>query len=265
MAKRGRPPKSAQNPETVTPDNSSGPATFQRDEHGLLKNIQYSFSDDGSVNWRAMVGEQHLFPNRAWFQLRGKDMPASAEGLKDDQLLIKLGGIKELARLRGFSDLSYHIVKCEQDHVAVTCQMVFIPNYETGGKTIMFQDMANATLNNTHDFGQNYLETIACNRSFVRCVRNFLNIHIVGADEVGKIAPVKSNTSPAQSSLKDALSPQAMLSNHFNGDFEAFVGLLRKFWQEGTYKHDGIAKWNDFADIPTKEARALIKLVKDNS
>lgn len=264
MAKRGRPPKVSKETESMSIDNSVGPAKFQRDEHGLLQNINYSFNEDGSVNWRAMVASEHLFPNRAWFELRGKDMPNTAEGLRDDQLLIKLGGIKELARLRGFSDVSYEVVKCEQDHVAVVCRVSFIPNYETDLKRVIFEDMANATLNNTHDFGQNYLETIACNRAFVRCIRNFLNIHIVGADEVGKITSPKS-TATASASIKDAMSPQSMLKNHFGDDFEGFVGALRRFWKDNIYKHGGIAEWNDFKEIPTKEARIILKLVKDSS
>ena len=56
---------------------------------------------------------EHLFPNKSWFDLRKKDMPRSVVGLGDHQLLIKLSGIKELAKLRGFLDVSYDIVKCE--------------------------------------------------------------------------------------------------------------------------------------------------------
>jgi len=92
-------------------DNSTGPSSFVRDENGLLKNIQYIFQEDGSINWRQMIKEEFLFPNKSWFDLRKKDMPRTIEGLKDHQLLIKLGGIKELARLRGFSSVSYDILK----------------------------------------------------------------------------------------------------------------------------------------------------------
>ena len=101
-------------------DNSLGPTLFIRDEHGLLSNIQYSFNDDGSVNWRAMIKEEHLFPNRSWFQSRNKDMPRSIEGLADYQLLIKLSGIKELARLRGFSSVSYHVGKFQTSRQVAT-------------------------------------------------------------------------------------------------------------------------------------------------
>ena len=239
-------------------DNSMGPATFERDGHGLLKNIEYVFNEDGSVNWRAMVGHEHLFPNKNWFQQRNQDLPSSGDDLRDEQLLIKLSGIKELARLRGFSDVYYEVVKCELDHVAVICHMRFIPNYETGGETISFQDIANATLDNTYDFGQNFLETIACNRSFVRCVRNFLNIHIVGSDEMGPSSPKKS------AARQPGVSPQAMLDSHFEGDFEEFKSTLRDFWQKGVYKNESIKSWGNFSDIPVKDARVLLKLVKEN-
>lgn len=261
---RGRPRKNPVSEEKASSvDNSLGPNTFLRDDHGLLKNIQYTFAEDGSIDWRAMVKAEHLFPNRTWFEGRGEDIPNSVEGLKDHQLIIKLGGIKELARLRGFTSVSYYTEKCEADHVAVNCTIDFIPNYETAGATVSFQDMANATLNNTHDFGQNYLETMACNRAFCRCVRNFLNIHIVSSDEVGKVTPIKAKS--GSPSVKDALSPQAMIKTHFNDDFEAFIALLRRFWQQGTYKHEAVSSWNSFNDVPTKEARVLLKMVKETS
>lgn len=245
-------------PTTPKVNNSAGPEAFQRDDNGLLKNIQYIFTEDGSVDWRLMVKAEHLFPNKGWFQLRNQEVPTSAEGLRDDQLLIKLGGIKELARLRGFSNVSYTTEKCELDHVAVNCEISFIPNYETGGQEVTYQDIANATLDNTYDFGQNFLETIACNRAFVRCVRNFLNIHIVGSDEIGP------SDSKSKNKGKPSLSPQSMLDSHFDGDFEDFKSLLREFWQEGTYKNSSIKTWSKFSDIPIKEARVLLKLVKEN-
>ncbi len=237
-------------------DNSFGPESYQRDDNGLLKNAQYVFHKDGSIDWRKMVNDEHLFPNAQAFN---GSPPTSIEGIPDNKLLIKLAGIKELARLRGFSDVSYEVVKCELDHVAVICTMTFIANYETDAKPIVFQDMANATLDNTHDFGQNFLETMACNRAFVRCVRNFLNIHIVGADEIGK-----TNSSPAKKkSGPPSLSPQSMLSTSYDGDFQSFIGDLRKLWAKDLYKNESAGQWQEFNDIPIKEARVLIKLVKE--
>jgi len=239
-------------------DNSPGPSLFSRDSNGLLENIQYVFNEDGSVNWRAMIKDEHLFPNRGWFEGRGKDVPPNAEGLRDHQLLIKLGGIKELARLRGFSNVSMSCEKCELDHVAVSCTISFIPNYETGGHEVTFQEVANATLDNTSSFATKFLETIACNRAFVRCVRNFLNVHIVGDDEIDKSG--KPPTTSAGVNLSP-LSPHGVLEKNF-GTFDEFKNTLRELWSSGKYKNDKVKEWSDFSDIPPKEARIIIGLIK---
>jgi len=239
-----------------------GPNVYLRNEHGLLENADYQFNTDGSVNWRAMIEPSHLFPNRDWFKTRKMDMPSSIEGLKDHQLLIKLSGIKELARLRGFSDIHYETVKCEHDHVAVICRITFIPNYETGGNPVVFQDMANATIHNTSDFGQIFLETIACNRAFVRCVRNFLNVHIVGDDEINK------NNKPKQTQMaqNSGLTPHSILStaaqNKLNcASFDEFKHVLRDWWREEKYRNEDISSWESWEDIPASESRVLLKLV----
>jgi hypothetical protein len=248
--------------DAETTDNSFGPATYSRDENGLLKNVQYVFNEDGSINWRSMIGDGHLFPNRDWFKNRNQAMPSTVEGLKDHQLLIKLSGIKELARLRGFKDISYFTEKCEEDHVAVSCTISFIPNYETGGELVRFQDMANATVNNTSDFGQIFLETIACNRAFVRCVRNFLNVHIVGDDEINK----NNGKSRAAVETAPSLSPDSILASNAANKlnchtFEDFKQVLRDWWKEDKYKNKDASTWANWGDVPAPEARVLLKLV----
>lgn len=230
---------------------------FARDTSGLIKGIDYKFNEDGSVDWREMISDEHLFPNRSWFESRGKDMPSSAKGLQDSQLLIKLSGIKELARLRGFNSVRYTTEKCDKDHVAVKCEITFIGNYETNAESVVFQDMANATLDNTSSFATKFLETIACNRSFVRCVRNFLNVHIVGDDEIDK-----SNTAPeGNSSFQASLTPNGILENKFDS-FEALQDALRELWKAKAYRNTAVSEWDAFDDIPAKEARVLIKLLK---
>jgi hypothetical protein len=245
-------------------DNSLGPLNFTRDEYGLLTNTQYTFSEDGSVDWRAMIKDEHLFPNRSWFDLRKKDCPRSIDGLADHQLLIKLSGIKELARLRGFKSITYDFVKCEIDHVAVTCSMDFVGNYETNGESILFQDSANATIDNTNSFAKKFLETIACNRAFVRCVRNFLNVHIVGDDEIDK-----SDNKKTESSSSNDLSPSGFLKkelkdNHGISSYQDFLPLLREMHKSKkiSISTEVIKLWNDFGDISAKDCRLLLGILK---
>jgi len=254
-------------------NNSLGPTLYSRDENGLLENISYHFNEDGSINWRAMVKDEHLFPNRSWFEGRNKDCPRSIEGLADYQLLIKLGGIKELAKLRGFLDVSYDFIKCEYDHVSVVCKIKFLPNYETHNQHVTFEDSANATLNNTSSFATKFLETIACNRAFVRCVRNFLNVHIVGDDEIDKsdkksTSFSNTNTQTQQNPFSPVTTLEKKASSILNcSSFQDFKDHIREWWRNkvpGIYQNDNISNWENWSDISDKDARILLGVITSN-
>lgn len=242
-----------------------GPNLFKRNEYGLLENVEYIFDPDGSINWRAMVKEEHLFPNKAHFERFNKPTPKVIDGLKDHQLLIKLSGIKELARLRGFKSVCYESIKSEIDHVAMKCKITFLGNYETNGEDIIYEDVANATPRNCSSFAIKFLETIACNRAFVRAVRNFLNIHIVGLDEMDTS---ENDSSSPQSVSNNSFSVHSMLDkiakeniNCFN--FECFKEYLLDLKESGIYLNKDVSSWNNYSDIPSKECRVLIKILKD--
>ena len=49
--------------------------TYKRNELGLLEGVKYEYNEDGSIDWRAMVEPEHLYPNNGWFELRN---PADA-------------------------------------------------------------------------------------------------------------------------------------------------------------------------------------------
>lgn len=249
----------------VAKKKSFGPDLYKRDEHGLLENVDYIFNEDGSVNWRAMIKPEFLYPNRDWFNYRNKPMPESSEGLADNQLLIMLGGIKELARLRGFESVSFKTESISESYVVASCEIVWSANYESGKDKVVYQDVANATLDNTDSFASKFLETIACNRAFVRCVRNFLNIHIVGADEIDKSKGANNSVSlesvDAAATTPIGLLQKTLLSKKGVSSFDEFIEMLKVFWKNETYKNEDVAKWKSWKDIPTKEVRKLIALV----
>jgi len=242
---------------------------YKRNQYGLIESQSYAFNDDGSVNWRKMIKDEFLYPNKGWFDIRKKEVPSSVEGLKDNQLLIMLGGIKEIAKLRGFHSVSYDINHVNENYVVAKCRISWISNYEhTDDYFVCYEDVANATLANTDDFCAKFLETIACNRAFVRCVRNFLNIHIVGADEIDKS---KNSFGPSvESSGNDSsivpVTPTGILEKTLREksgitDFEGFRVILRDLWSSEKYRYEGIKDWKQFGDIPAKEARILLPLI----
>ena len=242
-----------------------------RDERGLLNGVNYIFNKDGTVNWRAMVNPAHLYPNKDWFNRRNQAVPETADGLRDEQLLIKLGGIKEVAKLRGYSRVNFQFPKLERDYVVASCTVEWINNFETNlnsiedeWNSISSMDVANATFENTDGFGQKFLETIAANRAFVRTVRNYLGIHIVGEDEIAKGNGVKAAASAVDGSAD--VSPQGILSKKFaeniGGEFSDFKVWLRELWKSESYRNEEAANWKVWSDIPAKEARALLKFIK---
>lgn len=237
-------------------DNTKGPKVFKRDENGLLETHQYEFNEDGSVDWRAMVAEEHLYPNRDWFESRKKEVPDSIEGLEDNQLLIKLAGIRDLAKLRGIEDIHYKVVESGPERAVVVCNIEFTPNYESNMKEVYFSSIANATIENTDGFSRKFLESIAENRAFVRCVRAFLNIPIVGADEIDK-SDKTERVSTASFSPQKSLEKKAAEKGY--PDYESFKEFLRELWKNETFKAD--PNWTSFEDIGSKEARTLISLI----
>jgi hypothetical protein len=240
------------------------PNKYKRNELGLIDGVEYKFNEDGSINWRAMIKPEHLYPNKDWFETRKLQVPDSIEGLGDHQLLVKLAGIKELARLRGFLDVQFKIETISSHYATAVCSISWMPNYESDGNAQTFTSTANATSENCSGFGVKFLEPIAENRAFVRSVRNYLNIHIVGDDEIDKS---KNKVAYEESeSIVQSLTPQSALKNSAKQnlgceDFEAFKKHLRKLWKDETYKNEEAANWNSFEDIPIKESRKLLSIV----
>ena len=244
-----------------------GPDVYKRNDHGLLENAEYVFNEDGSVNWRAMIKPEFLYPNKGWFEARNKSVPDSIEGLDDKQLLIMLGGIKELAKMRGYNSIDFKVTNVSDGYVTAKCTIDWAKNYETPDTGLIYTaytDVANATLDNTDAFCAKFLETIACNRAFVRCVRNYLNIHIVGADEIDKSQG--SSQSYESGAVATPITPLDLLEKtlrekHGVESFDGCKEVLRNLWKSESYRNESAKGWKSFKDIPTKEARRLIAVL----
>lgn len=237
-------------PEQNVQARNVPPSVIQRNQYGLLENdsINYIFNDDGSINWRAMVKTQYLVPNRQ------KTQETDVSKLEDKDLLILLGGIKELAQIRGYSKVEYKVVAATENYFATSCRITWEPNYETGGKEIVFESLADATLNNTKSFARFFLAAIAENRAFVRCVRNFLKINIVGQEELGD-AKLLEDSAPQE----NPTSPQALLAKVMKDKNISFDQLKKKLIKE---KFENAENLNSILDIPKSKIFELIERIK---
>lgn len=232
---------------------------LQRNEFGLIQGLEYKFENLGWVDWRAMLNPEFLYPNKDAF--KGVDVPESIEGLEDHQLLCKLGGYKDLARIRGYKKVSYELIHLTNG-VAAICTIEWIGNYETSGEAVVFSSTANATIENTSGFGAKFFETIAENRAFVRAVRNFLNIHIVGADEIDKSKNTGSETPEPAKVTNELPTTQKALYNRLikaGCNKTNWLAKIKELSGTGSFEFD--ESWKRTDDIPTITARKIMGLL----
>ena len=231
----------------------SPPKLFLRNKHGLLENdnISYQFNDDGSINWRAMVKQQYLVPNRQ------RTQETDVSKLEDKDLLILLGGIKELAQIRGFTSVEYKVVTATDNYFATSCRITWLPNYETENRPVVFEALADASLVNTKDFARYFLAAIAENRAFVRCVRNFLKINIVSQEELGdaKLGLVAKEDSEKE----NPMNPTVLLEKIMQEKGITFEALKKKLIKE---KFENAESLSSTKDIAKSKVFELIERIK---
>tara|TARA_Y100001937_G_scaffold125139_1_gene191301 strand:- start:242 stop:952 length:711 start_codon:yes stop_codon:yes gene_type:complete len=230
---------------------------LKRDDNGLLANppVDYVFNEDGSVNWRKMVRTDYLVANKQ------RTQQTDVSQLEDRDLLILLGGIKELAQIRGFTDVYYTVHTASQDYFSTTCTIEWIPNYETDNKVVSFSALADAHQENTYSFASNFLAATAENRAFVRCVRNFLKINIVGQEEMGGGKQVFSQATTKASATKTDSDPTSLLQKVMDSKGVSFDMIKKRLVDENFPKADSFDSAKDIPKTKTFELIARLKKI----
>ncbi len=226
---------------------------IDRNEDGLINGVDYLFTEDGLIDWRKMVKPEHLVPNK------DRTSETDVTKLKDYQLIILLGGIKELAQIRGYTDVTYNVTSPSSDYVVATCTITWKPNYETEGESVVFSAIGDASPHNTNSFARNFLGPIAENRAFVRCVRNFLKINIVGKEELGGADAPPTATNTSMVTADTSMDPRSMLQTVMNEKGVSFEKVKAKLVAEG---FDGAEDLSGLEQIPKLKAFELIERLK---
>ena len=223
---------------------------IKRDKHGLIPDVKYPFNDEGLIDWRKMLRTEHLVPNRQ------KTSETDVTKLEDKDLIILLGGIKELAQIRGYTDVRYDVHSPSSDYVVSTCSITWIPNYETEGREVTFSAIGDASPNNTQSFAKYFLGPIAENRSFVRCVRNFLKINIVAQEELGNAKLLDDSNSSNQT------DPKYLLETVMKEKGITWDQIKNKLIKEQFPKAETMSSTSD---IPKNKIFELIQRIKKKS
>jgi hypothetical protein len=210
-----------------------------------------------------MIPDKYFVVNTDYFERLHIEVPKSTDGLADNQLLVLLGGIKELAKIRGIKTVEKKVWESSNERAVVSCKIEFVPSFETDMLPFVYEEVANATLSNTNSFSQLFLETIASNRAFVRAVRNALRIDIVGSDELATFSSF-SKPSDEGGEAWHALVEAAKQyhTTKFPEGFKTFEEFKAVLLEKRT---EGAEAWNDWKDIPPSTIFKLIGLLKKSS
>ena len=233
---------------------------WKRNEDGLIEGIEYKYTPDGRIDWRAMVPKEYLVVNKQNF--KNRTVPDSIDGLEDKDLLILLGGIKYLAALRGYTSVNHEVTFRDAYSVGVKTTINWIGNFETDRRETVFCSLADASRDNTSNFAQVYLSATAENRGFVRAVRNSLGIHICGKDEVGdgRVAPAETQEENASNGARGLLA--STLSNN-SISFDVFQNRMIVLENGGKDFAKGASEWKSISDVDESNIFAIISFINE--
>lgn len=237
-------------------------------ETGLIEGIDYKFNNDGTINWRSMIDPSCLVVNKdsketVEKQFGKKISEIDLRDVEDKHILILLSGIKRLAQLRGIRYVKQKLSHCSNEKAACVCSITFIPNIETDGMEFTFSDVGSASLYSTSSFAQLYLESIAANRAFVRCVRNALGINIIGRDEIDDAASAKARQSPPSQELEKEQVTGFKAQDFLKSTCEKrtncnFEGIKKASILKKTEFNSNPEEWTKFEDIPDTDCYTIL-------
>lgn len=233
----------------------------KRNKFGLLSGVEHKFNEDGFVNWRGMVKAEYLIPNKDKFDVNVDLDAIDITQVEDHKLIILLGGLKDLAQLRGYSKVDHEVIAASQGYCAVKCTVTWFGNYETGGREVVTSALAETHESNTDNFATDYLLSIAENRAFARAIRSFLKINIVSKEELGsrKGTGAHVQETSEKSSQSSSFSPAKTLAVLMDKKGISFEQIKAKLIKE---EYSGAAELQSLEDIGGNKIFELINRLK---
>ena len=241
----------------------------------------YPRKPDGTMHWRGCVKPEHLYIKKGDEAKVATSLGITPQDIKegkfditrveDKHLVIRKAGLIELARIRGYTSAAPEVKYASRDYVIVQTWIHWSafegqPATVTGG-------VGEASPDNTSSFMRVYLAAAAENRAFSRAVRQFLNIDIVSADELGGNG-VEPEVDSAPS-VASSLSPQGVLQKTVEEAKSSFDKIKTASIAKFKHDTDQLAKdpaykaafksdpsvWTKYEDISALDCMTLIELI----
>ena len=240
----------------VTPHKYSAfLSKWERDSYGFLKNVDYFFKDDGQIDWRKMLPVKYLVVHKEKFKSETYFKTLVIEDLDDSQVLITLPGYKYLISLLGVDSIYTHISQSSEIFASCICNIEVSKNPYNNFTSATFCGVADAHINNVKGRCNNFLTTIAENRSFCRAARSALGISTIMSEEElsdnSTVAEAAANNTSTQSRtwLNDLLSKQGL-------SFDQFQNLML------AANIEGADAWKQISDVSEDRIFECMEIIK---
>lgn len=227
--------------------------------------VEKSTTISAPYDWKQHIPDEFIEIQTDWFLKNGIN-PATLSKEERQELkarageenqLIKLGGFKYLAHLRGIRSLEYNVLSISDEKVSLQCLLSFDDEVDPN-RVRYYCGIANASKENTSYPFSMYLESMAENRAFIRAVKAACNINVLGVEEVqGK--PAEFVQDVLLSDDEGCTSPQESLRILIEQRGKSFPdlkqSLIKKEWE-------GAEAWSDFKDVPPEQCLRIIETIQ---
>lgn len=266
-------------PEFSTSSTLTTESVSNRDSNGFLKGVEYKFTEDGLIDWKAMIPDEFIGLNKETFKKKGIDIYKISEekfkelkaAASDREKTLMLGAIKWLLNVRGYSKIEINSKPCENRAVC-DVQITWIPNKESGWKEIVTGGTG-TYLFNPNDKMNFCIDSLAENRAVSRAVRNFLRIPTVSVEELSQDGSVgtleeeivnKYGPPTPHSSLIDIAKKHDYSFDKVKERALVLDEKKKKDNPEFTYESDkhNPNTWKVWEDIPPQRCLEFIGLLK---
>lgn len=218
------------------------------------------YNQDGIIDWKSMIPSEYIVLNRLEYAKEGvnvdllseEDYEKEKSNASDSKKLVRLGGFEYLARLRGVKEQRFKLDYKDAETAVVSCEISFLPNAENPFGLVTCA-LASASKDNVVGEYSKYLEVIASNRAYTRCVKKALSIQILGQEEIPDILP---EIKPKPGSPIDLIKKKCLDKKI---DFAEVCAMLQG---SGVEMQDS---WVNFESLPVPVILTALKLIKTNS
>jgi hypothetical protein len=185
------------------------------------------------------------------------------DSVDDKFKIILLQFFKDILHSEGFESIEYiPIGPSQENYTGLICKIKWSNGKITSG-------IGDAHYCNTNSFAKYYLGPIAENRSFVRAVKAYFNISMLGADEIGEIPKEEPSvslgtpTGPIFTLRK--ISKEKLSISSFE-DFKKFLRLQIKNHPDQLWikpeEYENWSEYDDWSNITKLKAVELISKIK---